>query len=245
MLKKLFSEPLFHFLVLGALLFLFYSFYSKNEEDNNRIVISKERIMQLTSQKEKEFLRLLSTEEKQELIDKEVYLTVLYKEALKIGLDKSDVDIKGHLAKKMEFVTYDRYEFPSPSDEVLKKFMVENAKDYKEEEKIHFTQNMMGSDTTLFEKAYTLTAFEVSTIFGRDFSQALFTLQSDGKIHKLESTYGVHEVQVTQKSIAQLKDFDTIKEKLQDDYLRVQRDQKNKVAYEALKSQYSIQIKEK
>ena len=126
MLKKLFYEPLVHFLALGALLFFFYSFSSQNEEENNNIVISKERIDQLTSKKEKELLRKLSIEEKKELIDKEIYLIVLYKEALKIGLDKSDVDMKGHLAKKMEFITYDTYELPVPRDGVLKEFMLAN-----------------------------------------------------------------------------------------------------------------------
>jgi len=34
-------------------------------------------------------------------------------------------------------------------------------------------------------------------------------------------------------------------EKLKDDYLNVQREQKNKAIYEALKSQYTINIEEK
>ena len=242
MLKKLLHEPLLHFLVLGGLLFLYYSFSKENEDTQNHIVISKERIMQLTSEKEKELLRLLSQEEKEEMIEKEIYEAVLYKEALKIGLDNNDVDIKGHLAKKMEFVTYDTYELPVPSDEVLKTFMLENPKNYAEEETIHFIQSMMGADAKLFEKEYTLTEFEVSNIFGRSFSEVLFELKTDEKVHKVESTYGVHEVQVVAKLTAELKDFNVVKEKLKDDYLRKQREQKNSVIYEALKSQYRISI---
>ena len=52
-------------------------------------------------------------------------------------------------------------------------------------------------------------------------------------------------MRVTDKSIAEPKAFESVKEKLQNDYLSVQRKQKNKAIYEALKSQYTISIEEK
>ena len=119
-----------------------------------------------------------------------------------------------------------------------------HPKKYAEEGKIHFTQNMTNTDTEEFEKEYTLTKFEVSNIFGRTFAEALFNLKVDGKVHKLESEYGVHDVEIKSKSIAKLKAFDAIKEKLKEDYLNVQREQKNKMMYEKLKAQYAISIEE-
>jgi hypothetical protein len=244
-LKRLLHEPLLHFLLLGGLLFLFYSFSSPSQEGENSIVISKERIEQLISDSEKKLLSILTTEEKQKMIDQEIYETVLYKEALKIGLDISDVDLKKHLVDKMAFVLYDTYELPNPSDEVLQKFMLENSDDYREEKKIHFTQSMMRSEVGDFEKEYTLTVFEVANVFGRSFSEVIFKLEVDGKDHKLESDYGVHEIHIKAKPIPKLKAFDTVKEKLKDDYLSVQREQKNKAIYEALKLQYNISVEEK
>jgi hypothetical protein len=231
--------------VLGALLFFFYSFSQHSEEMENSIVISKKKIEQLTSNWEEKFFSIPTTKEKQEMIDKEIYQAVLYKEALKIGLDKNDSDIKKHLVKKMEFVIYDMQEFSPPSDKVLKKFMLEYPEKYRKEEKIHFTQSMMGSNTMHFDKEYTLTAFEAGNIFGRSFSEVLFNLKSDGKVHKIESTYGVHEVRVIDKSVPKLKDFDIVKEKLQSDYLSLERERKNRATFETLKSQYSISIEEK
>ena len=243
MLKRLLHEPLLHFLLLGGL--LFYAFSAPKQEGENSIVITKERIEQLVSDSEKKLLIILTKEEKQKLIDQEIYESVLYKEALKTGLDISDVDLKRHLVDKMAFVLYDTYELPIPSDEVLKKFMLENSDDYREEEKIHFRHNTMGSDIGTFEKEYTLTLFETSTVFGRLFSEIVFKLEVDGKTHKLESDYGVHEVEIIAKPIAKLKVFSTIKEKLKDDYLNNQREEKNKATYEALKLQYSISLEEK
>ena len=245
MLKRLLHEPLLHFLLLGGLLFLFYSFSAPKQEPENSIVISKEKVEQLVSDSEKKLLSILTEEEKKKLIEREIYETVLYKEALKTGLNISDVDLKRHLVDKMAFVLYDTDALPNPSDDVLKKYMLKNADDYREEAKIHFTQKMLGSDIKTFEKEYTLSLFEANNIFGRLFSEVLFKLEADGKVHTLESDYGVHEVQIIGKPTPKLKLFDNIKEKLKDDYLNEQREQKNKAIYEALKSRYNISVEEK
>ncbi|CAA6819182.1 MAG: Unknown protein [uncultured Sulfurovum sp.] len=245
MLKKILYEPLFHFLLLGGLLFLFYASSAPSEEGKNRIVISKERTEQLISDAEKKLLSVLTAEEKQKIIEQEVYEAVLYKEALKTGLEISDTDMKRHLVDKMAFVLYDTYELPNPSDETLKKFMLENSNDYREEETITFTQNMMDSDIDTFEKEYSLTLFETSTVFGRSFSEMLFQLEVNGKVHQLESDYGVHEVRIIAKPVPKVKDFESIKEKIKSDYLTAQREQNNKAIYEKLKSEYSISVEEK
>jgi hypothetical protein len=244
-LKKLFYEPLLHFLVLGGLLFFFYAFSNNSEDTQNSIVISKERINQLVSEWEKKSFTLATAAEKKSIIEKEMYQRVLYKEALKIGLDKNNNTIKGHLAQKMEALVFDTQEFIAPSDEALKKFMQKHLDKYKEEEKIHFTQSMMQADIMPFEKEYTLTAFEASAVFGRSFSDVLFSLNADGEKHKIESEYGVHNVQIIDKPTPKLKSFDATKEELKDDYLKSAREEKNKMIYEALKSKYTINIKDK
>lgn len=244
MLKRLFHEPLLHFLILGGLLFLFYSFSEDTEEAENSIVISKERIEQLTFALEKKSLSILTKEEAEKMIAQEVYETVLYKEALKIGLSINDVDLKQHLVDKIAFILYDTYEIESSNDEVLKKFMLENSNDYREEEKISFTQNILGADIVGFEKEYTLSQFEISNVFGRSFAEVIFKLKVDGKVQKMESDYGLHEICITSKSIGKLKAFEIVKEQLQSDYLNIQREQKNKTIYETLKLKYSIRIEE-
>ena len=245
MIKKLLHEPLLHFLILGGLLFFYYNASQSNKKNENRIIVSKARIAQLTSAWEKKFFRTPTKEEKQKMIENEVYTRILYNEALKIGLDKNDDEIKRRLAQKMEFVIYDTYELPAPSDEALKKFMISHPKKYAEEEKIHFIQNMMGAETDAFEKEYTLTKFEAGNIFGRVFAEVLFGLKVDGKMYKIESEYGVHEVEVKSRLEVKPKAFDAIKEKIKEDYLNVQKEQKNKEIYEKLKSQYTVSIEEK
>ena len=244
MIKKLLHEPLFHFLILGGLLFFFYSLSQDEKENTRSIIISKERVAQLTSTWEKKFFRSPTPEEKQKMIDNEIYTRVFSNEALKLGLDKNDNEIKIRLAQKMEFIAYDTYTLPKPSDEVLKKFMLSHPEKY-EENKIHFTQTIQGMDTGEFEKEYTLSKFEASNIFGQVFAEALFNLQADGKEHKVESDYRVHNVLVISKFTVKPKDFNLIKEKLKDDYLNNQKQKKNRDIYEKMKSQYIIRVEEK
>lgn len=245
MLKRLVYEPLVHFLILGGLLFVLYFFVQGAEESENSIVISQERIAQLTEASEKKLLSILTKEEKVKLVDKEIYERVLYEEALKIGLDKNDPDMRSHLAKKMEFVLYDTEELSVPSDEVLKKFMIDNPKDYRKEAKVSFTQTFMGSSAESFDESYTLNAFEASNIFGRAFAEELFKLEADKKAETLESDYGIHEVVITSKPTSELEAFAKIKEQVQEDYLSQQRVEKNKVIYEAIKLEYNINVEEK
>ena len=246
MFKKVLHEPLLHFLVLGALLFFIYDISDKeNPGDQQSIVISKDRIAQLVSEWEKKSLSLPTQKDKQEIIEKEIYQRVLYKEALKIGLDKNDITIKEHLAKKMEALIFDTQELASPDDEKLKKFMQENLDRYRQEQKISFEQRMIGVKTEPFKRRYTLTKFETANIFGRTFAQMLFDFGVEGKVDKIESDYGIHEVRIIKKDTPKPKSFEEIKQKLKDDYLRVQREKKNEETYKALKSQYNIRIEEK
>ena len=59
MIKKLLHEPLLHFLILGGLLFFYYNVSQSNEENENRIIVSKARIAQLTSAWEKKLLKFM------------------------------------------------------------------------------------------------------------------------------------------------------------------------------------------
>ena len=135
MFKKYLHEPLFHFLLLGALLFAFYSWSNKGTLDDTEsvidtIVVTEEEIVQLSNQWKKSHLRLPTAEEKKELLDKAIYTKVMYKEALKMGLDKNDPVIRGRLIQKMEFLSADMAQLIEPTDEELVTYMHQHADDF-------------------------------------------------------------------------------------------------------------------
>lgn len=90
-MKKLLNEPLLHFLVIGALLFGFYSYLNPADETlaDNVIVISAGDINRLTASWAQRWDRPPTEDELKGLIDAYVREEVYYREALALGLDKT------------------------------------------------------------------------------------------------------------------------------------------------------------
>src|ERR1700733_8434454 len=103
---KLLREPLFHFLVLGALVFGIHSLVSKSNSDKpGEILITRGKIENLIVGFTGTWQRPPSDEELQGLIRDYVREEVAYREALAMGLDRDDSIVRGRLRQKLEFVS--------------------------------------------------------------------------------------------------------------------------------------------
>lgn len=141
MFKKYLHEPLVHFLVLGGLIFLIYAYINDGfANPDATIFISQAEINQLHYRWQKKYFREPSKEEKQKMIDKAVYDEVIYKEALKMGLDKNDLIIQRRLVQKLEFLSSDLSTFVKPSDTELQEYLDAHSQDFMLPEKIEFLQ---------------------------------------------------------------------------------------------------------
>ncbi len=124
-MKKLLSEPLLHFLLIGGLLFFIYDL--KQEEiianDNNSIVITEANIDQLINQWQRRWQRLPSQQELQGLVKAQIHEEVLYREALAMGLDKDDVVVRQRMARKIEFISNDLASLVDPTDTQLQSYL--------------------------------------------------------------------------------------------------------------------------
>jgi len=93
-LTTLLREPLLHFLLIGAALFLFYNLQNEGHIDNNRIVISAAQINHLVTLWEKKRQRPPTQTELESMIQQQVREEVMVREALAMGLDKNDSIIR-------------------------------------------------------------------------------------------------------------------------------------------------------
>ena len=94
MLKRLIREPLVHFLLIGAGLFLLYDQGSDDVvDDDRRIVISETDIDRMITLWEKKWQRLPTRQELDGLIEAQIKEEVLYREALAMGLDELAADV--------------------------------------------------------------------------------------------------------------------------------------------------------
>ncbi len=101
----LIREPLTHFLVIGATIFAFYGLIADRPSANakNRIEITAGDIEQLRATWVNKWQRPPTAEELRSLIDTQIRQTVLYREALAMGLESDDTIIKSRLRRSSSF----------------------------------------------------------------------------------------------------------------------------------------------
>ena len=120
-MKKLLREPLVHFLVAGAILFVFYGYKGRNDKpDDARITVGPAQIQRIQAAWEKQWRRLPTDEELQKLIEQFIQEEVLYREALALGLENDDTIVRRRLAQKMKFLIQDIADQRQPTEGELK-----------------------------------------------------------------------------------------------------------------------------
>ena len=147
MLNKWLREPLLHFLLIGAALFVFYNLQTDDStDDSNSIVISEPDIDRLIILWEKKWQRLPTEAELEGLIEAQIREEVLYREALAMGLDQNDTIVRRRLAQKVEFISADLASQAEPSDTDLQSYLDSHADKFAVPARISFEQIYLNAD---------------------------------------------------------------------------------------------------
>lgn len=144
---KFLKEPLFHFLALGAVLFVLYGFVSKDSGDSqNQLVVTRGDIRQLADTWEMQWRRPPTPAELQGLVNAHIKEQILYREALAMGLDQDDTIVRRRLAQKMEFLAQDIASWVEPTDQELEIFLEENPELFRTPVEVTFTHVYVSPD---------------------------------------------------------------------------------------------------
>jgi hypothetical protein len=131
-LRRLIREPLVHFLVLGASLFLLYGYVEgTGPEPPDRVVIGEGEVTRLAQQFQRTWMRPPTRQELQGLAEDLVKEEILYREALALGLDKDDLVIRRRMRQKMEFLNADLAEQREPTDAELRAYLEANPEKFE------------------------------------------------------------------------------------------------------------------
>ncbi len=97
-------EPLLHFLLIGAAIYGLYGAFAETapEETDKTIVVSSAEVEWMQTSWQKRWNRPPTPEELDGLIQQYIRETVLYREALTMGLNQHDQVIRRRLAQKLE-----------------------------------------------------------------------------------------------------------------------------------------------
>jgi len=140
-MKKILTEPLLHFAVLGALLFIANGALSNSGSgDRGEIVITQGQIEHLAAGFARAWQRSPAPEELTGLIRDQVREEVLYREAIAIGLDQDDAIIRRRLRQKMEFISDDLAAQAEPTDAELNAYLQAHPDAFRIEPRYTFRQ---------------------------------------------------------------------------------------------------------
>jgi parvulin-like peptidyl-prolyl isomerase len=148
--RKLFEEPLVHFLVAGIGLFVLFGIVNRDEADDDPRVITVDhdalltfvqyRIKAFNSDLAEKKLASLSDEELERLIDDFIREEVLHREAVALGLADDDYVIRRRLVQKLEFITEGFAEGSvEPDPAAVQRYFEANKADYYVEPYVTFT----------------------------------------------------------------------------------------------------------
>ena len=139
--QKILREPLLHFLVLGAGLFVLFDLVgTPAEAPKDRIVVSAAKVENLAELFRRTWRRPPTAAELDGLIADHVKEEILYREALALGLETDDIVIRRRLRQKMEFVSEDLAAQAEPSEDELRTFLAEHADRFREPSRVSFAQ---------------------------------------------------------------------------------------------------------
>lgn len=272
-IKRLLQEPLLHFLLIGAGLFLFYEVSQERIPDTpNRILISPGQLEQFQAQFKRTWMRQPTQEELDRLIKGYVRDEVYYREALALGLDQNDPQVRQRMRLKLEFLLDDITAEKPPSDTLLAAFLQEHSQRFFVQPKVSFKQvylnpdkrvyidtdakrilkqlqegvavETLGDRTMLPFELTQSTKYDIGRSFGDDFATSVVKLPVGDWDGPIYSEMGVHLVRVSEHQAGYLPKLEKVRDQVERDYMAQHRQERKDKAYEKLREGYEVVIQE-
>jgi hypothetical protein len=271
LIKRYLRQPLLHFLIAGFALFVLYGGLHRStvHQDPQRIEITPEIVQRIAISWLARWQRPASEQQLQGLIDEYVKEEILYREALKLGLDKDDTIIRRRLAQKMDFLAEDVASLREPAPGVLEAWYNQHQDAYAPPPLATFhhlffafdkrgadaqaqaqaalsgltDQNSGEGDAFMFKSAYTeQSRDQVARVFGSTFAISLFKQTPGSWVGPVESGFGWHLVWIDTLAKPPAPPFETVAQQVKSDWLSEQRSASKREHFEALKARYEVVV---
>jgi hypothetical protein len=147
-LTRVLKEPLAHFLLASAAIYVAYLLLATGEDsaDDRKIVVRAADIQVLANEYAQLWGRPPTREELEEAVRRHARTQAFYREALAMGLDEGDLAIERRLAQKVELLARSLITPPTPTDAELRDWYEANLDDYKQPDRYSLTQIFFDPD---------------------------------------------------------------------------------------------------
>jgi parvulin-like peptidyl-prolyl isomerase len=148
-MKRIFSEPLLQFFILGSLLYVLVSFVRSNKDrESKEIVIDNDRIGLLIENYKNQMGVLPVKQQLDAMIENYIHEEIAFREAKKMGLDKDDEIIRRRLSQKFDFLKTDLEEIHAPTEQQLKDFYKNKPSLFQTEGTVNFSHIFFTTDNS-------------------------------------------------------------------------------------------------
>ena len=261
-------EPLVHFLLIGAVLFV--GILAARSLQKPAVRIDAQELGQLAGYWSTQMQRDPTNEELQGIIHERVDEEVLAREALRLGLDKDDMIVRRRLAQKMTFASEDTANLPEPDDAALKAFYEKTKADYQAPPRVTFRHQFFNSDRGkdqalarakaalgkvgsgqgdpvgepfLLPLGYSdASLFDLNKDYGQDFAGVLLTAQLNQWSGPIASAYGYHLIKVDSRISAKTPTLDEVRSDVLAAYQEQARKARNAAFLDGLRKKYRVEI---
>src|SRR6187431_2480852 len=147
-IQKLLGEPMLHFLLIGIALFAAYQWMAPVDSDGRRIVITQGVLNDLVTQHVAAKGREPSPTELNHLVELYVRDEILYREGVKLGIDRDDLVVKRRVRQKIELIAEEEASTQAPTDADLSAYLAANQGRFVQPAILTFEQVFLGQATS-------------------------------------------------------------------------------------------------
>ncbi|MCH7637440.1 MAG: peptidyl-prolyl cis-trans isomerase [Proteobacteria bacterium] len=267
-LSAVLREPMLHFLIVGAGVFLLYGVLSgPGDESGNDITVSVGHVEHFVSVFLKTRQRRPTQHELEGLIDNYIVEELLYREAVAIGLDRDDTIVRRRMRQKMDFLL-DDLAMIEPTNDQLQQLLDDQPERFRRDARFSFDHVYIADGDivaamSILEKLRSGELFangdpigsgllpdriddlpetRVSALFGGTFTQHLKQQQRGSWTGPIESPYGAHLVRIDQIVESEVPSLEEIRSELRREWLLDRRRASRNAMIDALREKYHITI---
>jgi len=250
-MTNILKAPLLHFALLGALLFVLYTWLNPNSmERDDQLIISKGEIQHIVNIYENKWKRQPTEKVLKSLLDDYVLTQIYYLEGIKLGFDKNDNQIKRRVRQKMEMISSNIFSALDVKDEALQTYLNDHPQKYVKDtvysfRQIYVDENKHGSDLKTYletiirelrvsdialsdpvmmqDRYENVSSFSVNREFGKGFAKQLDGLTVGQWSEALKSGLGLHFVKLEKKVVSKKPTLDDVRDAVLKDYLHEKR----------------------
>jgi len=145
-MSKWLREPLLHFLLLGAAIFLLYDQVAGKGGEPGEIFISRGQQENLLNTFRRTWQRPPTPAEFQGLLQDYIRQEIAYRESLAMGLDQDDIVIRRRLRQKLELLAEDIASLAAPTEQDLQAYLDAHTVDFALEPRLTLRQLYFSRD---------------------------------------------------------------------------------------------------